>query len=93
MLSLFRVGLAECCRVLASLSPSMLLVLLQLPQLPLLARTLPDELPDELSEPDSHCGRRSGHFLLGRARLTPFCLKGPSRLGAAFGVSGFMLEQ
>lgn len=36
----------------ASLSPSMLLALLQLPQLPRLALTLPDELPE--SEPDSH---------------------------------------
>lgn len=41
-----------CTRVPPSLSPSMLLVLLQLPQLPLLALTLPVELPE--SEPDSH---------------------------------------
>lgn len=41
-----------CVRAPLSLSPSMLLALLQLPQLPLLALTLPVELPE--SEPDSH---------------------------------------
>lgn len=62
-----------CVRPLGSLSPSMLLALLQLPQLPLLALTLPDELPE--SEPDSHtppAPRRSvGHFLRVRAGHTP----------------------
>lgn len=57
----------------ASLSPSTLLVLLQLPQLPLLALTLPDELPE--SEPDSQTPpppRLSvAHFLLARAGYTP----------------------
>lgn len=61
-----------CVRALASLSPSMLLALLQLPQLPLLALTLPDELPE--SEPDSHTPppRRSvAHFRRVRAGHTP----------------------
>lgn len=40
-----------CPRALCSLSPSMLLALLQLPQLPLLVLELPVELPE--SEPDS----------------------------------------
>lgn len=40
----------------------MLLALLQLPQDPRLALTLPDELLE--SEPDSHCRRRSGHLRL-----------------------------
>lgn len=61
-----------CVRAPGSLSPSMLLALLQLPQLPLLALTLPDELPE--SEPDSHTPppRRSvAHFLRVRAGHTP----------------------
>lgn len=61
-----------CVRALGSLSPSMLLALLQLPQLPLLALTLPDELPE--SEPDSHTppARRSlPHFRRVRAGHTP----------------------
>lgn len=57
------------CGALGSLSPSMLLAELQLPQLPRLARTLPDELPE--SEPDSHATRRSAHFRRGRTRHTP----------------------
>ena len=61
---LFLAELVQLC-VRPSLSPSMLLALLQLPQLPLLALTLPDELPE--SEPDSHtpAPRRSPHFRLG----------------------------
>lgn len=49
----------------------MLLALLQLPRLPLLALTLPVELPE--SEPDSHTPpRRSvAHFLRARAGHTP----------------------
>lgn len=61
-----------CVRVLRSLSPSMLLALLQLPQLPLLALTLPVELPE--SEPDSHTPplRRSvGHLRRERAGHGP----------------------
>lgn len=61
-----------CMRAPASRSPSTLLVLLQLPQLPLLALTLPDELPE--SEPDSQTPplRLSAvHFRRGRAGYTP----------------------
>lgn len=57
------------CGASGSLSPSTLLAELQLPQLPRLARTLPDELPE--SEPDSHATRRSTHFRRGRTRHTP----------------------
>ncbi len=52
-----------------SFSPSMLLALLQLPQDPRLALTLPDELLE--SEPDSHCRRRSGHLRLGLLKHVP----------------------
>lgn len=60
-----------CMRAPASLSPSTLLVLLQLPQLPLLALTLPDELPE--SEPDSQTPLRLStvHFRRVRAGYTP----------------------
>lgn len=60
-----------CMRAPASLSPSTLLVLLQLPQLPLLALTLPDELPE--SEPDSQTPPRLStvHFRRVRAGYTP----------------------
>lgn len=80
-----------CVRALGSLSPSKLLALLQLPQLPLLALTLPDELPE--SEPDSHTPppRRSvAHFRrvrAGHTPATPFCLRGLSAHCPGFGAS------
>lgn len=73
-----------------SFSPSMLLALLQLPQDPRLALTLPDELLE--SEPDSHCRRRSGHLRLALPEHMPLYLGGLSGLGPILGCSGFVIR-
>lgn len=49
--------------IMGFLSPSELLVLLQLPQLPRLARTLPDELPQSELESEQNFSK---HFFLDR---------------------------